>query len=253
MANSMRAVWAPSFWMNGSSYIRAEPATTPISNEPVELLPVKPPVLPELLPVEPPVLPEPPVLELLPVLPAPEPVLPVEPLPSPTGNSGFDPAGGAIGVIRASLCWRCVPLALRFAMSRSVLVSLRLARLTACRAALQPFGCLRRHAFNALDLDASLWSAAAWAVTAVRRALVVAMRWEEPAAAAALAVSRTRHSATSSVLSGCACAQRERGRVIDIRVISFGSWAVCVRPLALRARLATGVPLSGTCDGACGS
>jgi hypothetical protein len=135
-----------------------------------------------------------------------------------------------------------------------VLVSLRLARLTACRAALQPFGCLRRHAFNALDLEASLWSAAARAVTAVRRALVVAMGWEEPAAAAALAVSRTRHSsATSSVLSGCAWAQQERGRVIDIRVISFGSWAVYVRPLALRARLATGVPLSGTCDGASGS
>lgn len=267
--------------MKGSSYVNAEPATTPISNglagsglsvgppEPLELLPVlalvfsvdplELPVVVPTLPVDPLKLPidapAPPVDPLGLVTPVPLANSPVlrEPklLPVLAGDSDLDPVGGVAGAAGRR---RREKMALRLVNLRSAFMRLLLARFTARRAASQCLGCLRRHVLNLFELDASPWPAVARAVAAVRSEvrLIVAVVWEELAAAATLNADETRHSAISSAVSGCAHAQRERGRGVDILVISFGSWAVCVRPLALRARLATGVPLSRACDDVCG-
>jgi hypothetical protein len=116
--------------------------------------------------------------------------------------------------------------------------------------------------FNDLAASTSVRSAPRALLAAVRREaavalcgaalLIVAVGWVVLAVAAVLIVKSARHAATSSVITCSTLLLRGWGWDVNMLLVSFGSRAVCVRPLALRARLATGVPLSGTCDGAVG-
>jgi hypothetical protein len=79
--------------------------------------------------------------------------------------------------------------------------------------------------------------------------LVVALgRVVALAAAPTLGANRVRHVATSSVTTCSTLVRLRRWWDVNKLVISFGSRAVSGRPMALRARLATGVPLSGICE-----
>jgi hypothetical protein len=131
----------------------------------------------------------------------------------------------------------------------SATASCRAACRTRRRMAAQLRRCSARHLFRAFVSDASSCFAPvlALAATATSRGaleldeLALALAARNPIATIAI-TSKDRHLVTSS------CQVRPgRERCVNIDDISFGSWAVCVRPLALRTRLATGVPLSGIC------
>lgn len=144
--------------------------------------------------------------------------------------------------------------AVRLRTFLSARASLTRERLTACRSARQWPGRARRHLLNLRELCARARRSAARAARAPCRAvlLIMAVGWVVLAAAPALIANKVRHVTTSSVVICRAHARWGRGWDVNMLLLSFGSWAVCLRPLALRARLATGVPLSGTCEGALG-
>src|SRR5271155_90267 len=157
------------------------------------------------------------------------------------------------------------------ASCRSRLVSFTPARWRARRAERQRLGCLgfaRMQRFTPLARATRLRSA--WrlrAAVALRaggsRRAPVAAPWVERACFAGVAVAvavaliawTRRHANTMNMAVGVGRRHGRRARafVIIINLISFGAWASCAVPLAVRPRLMTRAPLRGVASAESGA